>query len=54
VNKQQFEDALSNQKNLAVIKFSASWCKPCQEIAQSYKELAETLTHVKFYHLDYD
>ena len=37
-----------------LIKFTATWCRPCQTIAPLYKNLASTSEHIHFLELDVD
>lgn len=37
-----------------IIKFSATWCRPCKMISPHYKRLSETFEKIKFYEVDVD
>ena len=37
-----------------VIKFSAEWCKPCQELKERYNQLAQNYQNIVFVDIDID
>ncbi|XP_074286461.1 thioredoxin H9-like isoform X2 [Silene latifolia] len=58
INKlESWEEKLTEAKQdgkIAVVKFSASWCKPCKEIATPYRELADKYSSLVFLAVDVD
>lgn len=42
------------QFHLIVVKFSATWCPPCQRIKEAYHDLAKTYPNVIFIDIDVD
>jgi thioredoxin 1 len=55
-NREQFKEFLKNsQYEVSIIKFGASWCKPCQIVAPIIKQLNEEYKKkVKYNYLDLD
>lgn len=50
---EDFERILREYRyHLIVIKFSATWCPPCQRIKQAYHELAKEYSGVIFIDID--
>ena len=46
--------AVQQQHELVVVKFTASWCRPCKEIAPVYAHLSEKYDHAHFVQVDVD
>ncbi|KAJ8431490.1 hypothetical protein Cgig2_032261 [Carnegiea gigantea] len=58
VNKvESWEEKLAEAKQhgkTVVVKFSATWCTPCKEIAQPYRKLADKYSSLLFLAVDVD
>lgn len=50
---QEYSEDLSTDKPV-VLKFYASWCKPCQEFKPKVIEVAEEYSHVTFASINVD
>lgn len=51
----EFKDILrKNDKRIVVIKFGATWCKPCNKIAPLYNKLPNIYKEVIFLSVDID
>ena len=54
-DEQQWEALLARQQQLMAVKFTASWCKPCQSIAPLFQELCEKYAgQISFVEVDVD
>jgi len=52
VNSSNFNEKISKGKTL--IKFSASWCFPCRQLAPIVEELSKEIKDINFYEIDAD
>ena len=52
VNSSNFNEKISKGKTL--IKFSASWCFPCRQLAPIVEELSKESKDINFYEIDAD
>ena len=54
--KQELKNIIENngREELAVIKFSASWCGPCRQMEKSIENIEKENSNVKFYNIDVD
>jgi thioredoxin 1 len=52
-DKTQFDD-IKHAPNGALVRFTASWCKPCKKIEPEFKELSKSYKDVVFASVDVD
>ncbi len=53
-NKKEFEEIISNSQVPVFVKFTATWCKPCQMMEPVIEQVASELSNVKFLEIDVD
>ncbi len=54
-NREEFKEYLKNSEcETTIIKFGATWCKPCHTVAPILKKLNEEYKNVKYNYLDLD
>jgi thiol-disulfide isomerase/thioredoxin len=54
LQEQQQQTLNGNKKSLIVVKFTATWCKPCQDIAPVFGALSAKYDNVVFCEVDVD
>lgn len=42
------------ETNIVVVKFTATWCRPCQKISPFFNSLSHKIRHCRFVELDVD
>eukprot|EP01039_Chlorochromonas_danica_P005097 gene5097-5601_t len=52
--KEQLRRILGEESRLVVIKFTASWCGPCQKISPVFVDYSKNFRNVKFVEIDVD
>jgi thioredoxin 1 len=52
-SKQEFDKILATEDEV-VLKFWATWCGPCRQLAPHYETLAEKASGLKFVEVDVD
>lgn len=54
VNKVEFENKISNSKNLIIADFFATWCGPCQMLTPILEQISEEIENIDILKIDID
>lgn len=46
--------AVKEEHSVVVVKFTATWCRPCQDVAPVFANLSEEYEHARFVQIDVD